>query len=347
MNKVSIIFFVLLLFFSCTKKNETTPVYQHTIMAVHTNVTLDNENNFVYCAVFQLAWDYAKKTLIGEDIRFGDATADRLAQTLNASEIKEDLLSPDSFKFSLHSLAPDEKIPSEVRKYIAPDILSQIKRGDAGDFIVQTSIRKNISFMTPFTDLGREPLLFQHESVKSFGCSEVTDKSVLDQVKICYYKNDNDFIIKLVTKGEDEIYLAKIKPRATLEETISFVDANSSTCVALGNADEVVIPSINFKLSKVLYELMDIYMINPGFTAYRIAYAGQDVDYTLNENGSKLDANAVLYIAVDGVDDFGDSTEPQYKEFIFDRPFLLYAKEKDAHRPYLVIWFNNGELFDR
>jgi hypothetical protein len=34
----------------------------------------------------------------------------------------------------------------------------------------------------------------------------------------------------------------------------------------------------------------------------------------------------------------------QLREFVFDKPFLLCLKEKEAKYPYLAIWVDNSEL---
>ena len=41
-----------------------------------------------------------------------------------------------------------------------------------------------------------------------------------------------------------------------------------------------------------------------------------------------------------------DETPPIFIELIFDKPFLLYIKKKDAPLPYLAIWIGNTELLE-
>ena len=36
---------------------------------------------------------------------------------------------------------------------------------------------------------------------------------------------------------------------------------------------------------------------------------------------------------------------PEARSIVFDRPFLLYMERSGAANPYLVIWFENPELF--
>lgn len=39
----------------------------------------------------------------------------------------------------------------------------------------------------------------------------------------------------------------------------------------------------------------------------------------------------------------GEGEQPP-KKLIFDRPFLLYLKEKDGKYPYFALWVDNPEL---
>lgn len=32
------------------------------------------------------------------------------------------------------------------------------------------------------------------------------------------------------------------------------------------------------------------------------------------------------------------------KKLIFDKPFLLYMKEKDSNKPYFAMWVDNSEI---
>ena len=45
----------------------------------------------------------------------------------------------------------------------------------------------------------------------------------------------------------------------------------------------------------------------------------------------------------------GASNEPPPKprHFVFDRPFLVWLKQRDGDAPYFALWVENAELMER
>jgi hypothetical protein len=63
----------------------------------------------------------------------------------------------------------------------------------------------------------------------------------------------------------------------------------------------------------------------------------------LNESGARLESEAA--IAVENGHE--PPPPPPPRNFVLDRPFLIYLKERTAEQPYLAIWVANAELMER
>jgi hypothetical protein len=203
-------------------------------------------------------------------------------------------------------------------------------------------------FPEAFDTLG-SPIIFRSApdsaGVKAFGREGYSPDGVLhdlaNQVTIVDYKDDDDFMISLKSKSEaDEIILAKTSPRRTLLKTIEYVEGkiNKSDNLPLPNSAILKIPKIDFNIFHRVKELIGRSFLNKGWQDWWIEDAYQWIRFLLNEKGVELKSEAVI-LALRGV---GHGPPPM--RLVFDRPFLIYLKQKDAKYPYFAMWVDNAEL---
>ena len=73
---------------------------------------------------------------------------------------------------------------------------------------------------------------------------------------------------------------------------------------------------------------------DPGYEGWFISEAKQVIGLTLNEHGAKLESEA--WGAV--------SRSMPMRQFIVDRPFLVWMRRKGQRLPYLALWVENAEV---
>ncbi|KNY28288.1 dockerin type I domain-containing protein [Pseudobacteroides cellulosolvens] len=300
--------------------------------------------NIVFCPTLQMAWDELKK-VIGEDIKLQGNPP--LADRLNTGFPMVGSLSPESYvALAGYGQETIDKINAELKskfKDSAPQVNEKI---GPSDIIAYAFLGKNLSFAKAFESMST-PISFTSGSlsgrVKAFGINSVSKKSedLKKQVRIYDYKSKNDFIVKLIPENDkDEIILAKVDPQESLYNTYSSImkRINSNVSVGFDTRDTLVVPVMDFNIGHNYTELEGRSLLNSNFLGYFIQKAYQRTRFKLDENGAVLASEATIMLP---------SSIYEPKQLIFDRPYMVILKEKNAANPYLMIWVDNPELLTR
>jgi hypothetical protein len=160
------------------------------------------------------------------------------------------------------------------------------------------------------------------------------------QVRIPDYVDDSDFIITLASDSpEDEIILAKVRPGKTLLDTIRAVESRrqNGRKISMDSVATLQIPKLNLDIEHYFTQLGCRSFTNKGFEKYGIGYAVQSIRFKLDEKGAIVKSEARIVSP-------GIARREEPKRLIFDRPFLIYLKEKSAKYPYFALWVDNPEL---
>ena len=214
-------------------------------------------------------------------------------------------------------------------------------------YMAYSYLFKNLQFAHVFESIN-EPILFKDGTrevkLRSFGIDEYknTKRLIRDQVEIYDYKSDDDFVICLRSiSPEDQIILGKVQPAGTLLETIqSVLDRMQLNRFDIITEDETLkIPILDFNIKHNYEELFGRNLLNSGWEQYYISKAMQLIRFKLNEKGAILKSEAMFDITM-GV----SFEEPIIRNFIFDQPFLILLKEKQAKYPYFAMWVANPDL---
>lgn len=342
-------------FYGCTLEKDKDPdavdssLLKNTVMVPYLDAKIQKGQNLVYCSTFQLAWNELRNNIIKDDIKI-DGNPE-MADHLNSSHVSKGDLSEDCYvaKAGLKKDDIINTINKELRKKFGRSAVqldsNTIENPD--DILAYAYLNKKISFKYLFEDLGNL-LKFQTESgknsVESFGIRMYQNNAGYDkmitQVEIIDYQSDDDFIIKLHGQNpEDEIILAKTDPEDTLQDTVQVVEKrikSGSTCSIDAN-DKLWIPVINLNINNNYDELENKGINNKNFADYTIKKAVQDFRFRLNKGGADAESGAKLELTL-------GATLRQAKNLIFDKPFLVYLKEKDKTYPYVAIWVDNTEI---
>jgi hypothetical protein len=186
--------------------------------------------------------------------------------------------------------------------------------------------------------------------VAAFGTTSFTmncrrDEILEEQVTVLSYTSDDEFVLQLnSTSTDDELILAKIPPKETLAETIADARQRSERGgveeykQALQLEESLIIPVVSLNVHRKYTELIDRHLKNEGLTDLYVTEASQGIRFRLDETGAKLSSEA----------EFAVSAElDQPRRFVFDKPFLLYLKEKHSRTPYFAVWIGTAEVLEK
>ena len=298
------------------KKTKFIPTLEHKI---------SNDKNSVYCVTFLLAWEEIRNQ-INSPLTITNEYLD--LKLLNHSTSFENVLKSNEYKVS-----------GEVD----------------GDLIsARAEFNKSLPFELKLQSFNNK-LTFDGQKISSFGVNGYDNNEQLNIVKIIYYKNDNNFIIKLLPKEkEQEIILFKTeksfntiaemtKEIEKLKEIGMIEKKNEKTSwkYYYKEEDVVIIPKFNFNI-ETNYNSLEGNRFNTNKQNYQIEYAWQRTAFILDENGAEIESEAEIAVAVEEMEE--DYEKPKPKKMIFDKPFLILLKRTDSKNPYFGLWTTNTEL---
>jgi hypothetical protein len=199
------------------------------------------------------------------------------------------------------------------------------------------------------------PISFNKTKVSAFGINS-NDKKAAKFTEIVYYKDDDNFILKLTPKDSDhQILLTKgIDKVANLSDAVEQTNKlitlgdkertlpKTSWKYALNDIDIFSIPIIKFNIETHYNQLQGQAFTSKGQPHY-VEEAYQRTGFILNENGAVVESEAFTVT---------DSTaaEPlkiMSKKMIFDKPFFVTIKRKRSNNPYFVMYIQNTELLTK
>ena len=320
-----------------------------TLITARLNEIITPNQNLIYCATVNLTWNVLSEFLKGQ-VTFGGPNA--TVDFLNRKTFTKDNLDENCY-LAYASLIRDgilDRIKKDLKEKF--NETSRINLDPANfspsDILAYSFLLKVLAFEKKFENLS-EHLTFSGQPVDAFGLLKVrrdTEKKLKNQVYILYYKNPDDFSISLRTQDQDIIVL--VKTPLLDSDSLASILARSGTSIdhlaedsyRLQEDETLIIPKIEFDLEHHFKEMIgQSIFVNEKVTDYFVADAVQFIKFLLNEEGAKLRSEMAIHCYKCMA--FTPKKEP--RQFIFDKPFLLYLKEKDSP-PYFVTWVANTEI---
>ena len=314
---------------------------KQTIITSHLEQEIVPGTNVLWCNTFQLAWNELCD-LTGGPIAMNPAPS--MVPILNKKSASAEDLDEESY-VAMAGLANEgiyEKIRTELDKKFKgqanPNLLDTTPEMD---WIAYAYLFKQLPFKWAFTRFHKN-VTFEGYKVDSFGIWQFMNDQkhkvrMAKQVDILDYQNNDDLIIELKTQAEnDRSILAKIPPQATLSETIRAVEKR----IHLAKPEKMVemehlyIPVLNFDVLREYSELYEhpIHTANENINGTSIIFAAQSIRFRLDERGAILKSEG---LAASGL---------SKRNLVFDKPFLILLKRREAKAPYFALWVGNAEL---
>ena len=224
-----------------------------------------------------------------------------------------------------------------------------------GVIIAKAFFNKTLPFETKLQVLD-DPINFDTINVSAFGMYYYNEDAI-KFTQILYYKDDNNFILRLVPKDKQhEIILVKgLEKYQTLKDAVKLTndlvsqgkqeqtDTKLLWKYQIVHEDIFAIPTIKFNIATNYKNIEGQSFLTGDNKKHSVELAYQRTGFIFNENGAVVESEAVA------VTDSA-SAEPiiaHPKKMIFDRPFLIIIKRVDKINPYFVMKVENAELLTR
>jgi hypothetical protein len=321
----------------------------------HTAGPLTPGRNYVYCATFQMAWDELRDGIFVGPIKLSGSPP--MADVLNAGSAKG--LDLDEASYLARAGLVKDGVLNEIRRDVRrrfPEAGFEVPDAGQDAIVAYAFLQKTLPFAETFDRLD-EPLAFQHERgtapVVAFGfrgdLKEGAPRTyrLLNQVRVLSYATEDDFVLRLRTQStNDSMVLAKVPAKATLAATIDSVHDrikghDDDFGKRLGSNETLVVPVVALGVLRRFSELEGHEVLNTPWKeqGYFVAVALQGIRFRLDETGAQLSS-----MARDEKAKSAQTSRPQPRKLIVNKPFLLYLQRAGAEQPYLALWIATPEL---
>jgi hypothetical protein len=320
MNRLTYIFGLLILISSCKSKLEDESIFpkvknvtdlEKTDFVPTLESSFNTQINVIYGATLPFAWNEIKAQ-IGTPLK--DFTSIELEE-LNGTKSFINVLKEDEYETSV--------------------------KVNGNEIRAMAYFRKSLPFEESLTKF-EESLKFGKSEVESFGfwgnCSFA---------RINYFNNENDFSISLFPedKAHEIILIMNQESENGLSDFTEYLQVlyqEENENVYFNDIDKVEIPIIEFNLEKIFGQIIGS-KFSSEMTEYKVTEAYQRNAFVLNENGAEVESEAVFAVEETAV----EMTRPKPKMMIFNKPFVLLLKRKDAKNPYFGVHIGNDVLLKR
>jgi hypothetical protein len=328
---------------------------QKTIILPTLNLPIVPNRNNVWCSSFQLSWNEMMNKVIKEPINISGA--EELSQRLNNSKQKNTDLSDDSYYVGAGKVSDGiiEKIKGDMASRFPSAQLPQFNPDDG--FIAYSYVETYLKFTESYRQ-NEKALVFTDSSgnetfVKSFGVWEgylPQYEPLCKQMEVLYCELDEnrnviEFALDLCKDTKPyQVVVSIIKPKKSLELTFNELQTKirdfesnpeNEYLREFSDVDILKVPEMFWRITHHFQELEDKSLLNPEFKDMPISTAMQVINFRLDRSGVILKSHSLFSVAA----------VPRL--FIFDKPFLIYLKKRDAEQPFFVMWVDNAELLSK
>lgn len=307
----------------------------NTILSLEDRITTDS----VWCGTFNLIWNDLRNDLAKQDIVFSSQLD--VVSNLNKGTFNTNYLGDDSYyKVYGH---PTFELKKTIEKNIkdkfneTSDILDSFtfEEENDRDYILYVMLKKVFNFNKEFTDLGYGDF-DTYSNIKYFGINSDTSDEVREQVYVYYYNNKDDFAIKISTKENDEVIIAKgIKSNSFLDIYNDIQKENDSNHTFI-SSDVLKVPNISFKIKSSFPELENKPFNFSNGKEYVIDKTLQTIEFELDKSGGKIKSEAGI-----GVKNTSIGANEKIRTFNVDSSFVLFLKEENKDLPYFATRITN------
>lgn len=300
-------------------------------------LTMDDEiaRDTAWCGTFQLIWNDLKNDVVKQDIVFNPQL--KVVENLNKGSFNTTQISDSSY-YKAQGI-PTQELKKQIENGIkekfneTSDILDDfVFDGNPDRYFLYAMLKKEFEFENEFDELDNGKF-GEYDDVEYFGINSNSNELLRNQVQVLYYNSKEDFAIKLLTKQNDEVIIARGNEGNTFNEIYNDVknkQANYQGSAELSEADKLRIPKINFDIKKEFEELENKEFETAEGEVMFIEKALQTIEFELDEKGGRIESEAGMMVNKMAI--LPEESEP--REFIVDDTFTIFLQEEGKEMPY-------------
>lgn len=315
------------------------------IEVLPTMSTISESPNRIWVGTFQIVWNETIDNVVKKPIKFIGYDSP-VAKELNKKTFKKSNISENSYYTKTGIVSPDLK--TTIEKGIkdkfneTSDILSMFDFSYQPDKIfIYAMLKKDFKFLTPFDKLSDGPFGKNFSLVKYFGINEDSNKKLAKNVNVLFFNSYNDFAVKLLTKGNDEVLLYRTNEDKTFDAY--YADINKKTKSYKGDKkfnkdDKLRVPDINL-YQEASFKDVEGHQIKG--TNFKIDKTIETVDFKMNNEGVKLKSEAAIMMKCMAM------PIERGRNFTFSDNFVLFLIEKNQKTPYYAMRVTDVETLNK
>ncbi len=328
------------------KKDNENQKDEETETSAEINFALTLEDNVgqdtAWCGTFQLIWNDLKNDLAKQDIIFMQEPDLQVVKNLNKETFKTEDISENSYYkvYGNPTLELKEQIEKAIKEKFneESEILDDFSWGSNNpkDYFLYCMLKKEFEFPVAFKELeDGEFANGKYSKINYFGLEKDAEEELRNQVEVLYYNSPSQFAVKLKTKQNDEIILARGEEGNTFQEIYNNINTNSENYEGIKEfteKDELKIPNIDFKQKTEFTELEQKEFSFANGDVYIIDKALQTIEFELDKEGGKIKSEAGIMTKEMAI----ATDEIKERKFNFDDEFVIFLKENDKEKPYFA-----------
>ena len=307
----------------------------NSIEVLPTMNTQSTAQNRIWVGTFQLVWNELTDKIVKAPVKFLDFDS-QMANNLNQKQFKKANLNEKSYYVKSGIVSPALK--AEIEKNIkskfheTSDILKMFDfTYNPEKIFVYAMLKKDFRFTNAFDKLATGNFGNSQEKVKYFGINDNSNPKLYKNVNVLFYNDDNDFAVKLYTKGKDEVLLYRTNDDKTFDKY--YAELNDKTAKYSGDKnfvknDTLTIPDIKLYQETSFNELEGHQIVG---TNMQIDKTIETVDFRMNNKGVKLKSEAAIMLRCMSL------APREGRDFTFNNNFVLFLIEKDQNTPYYAM----------
>lgn len=307
----------------------------NSIEVLPTMNTQSTAQNRIWVGTFQLVWNELTDKIVKAPVKFLDFDS-QMANNLNQKQFQKSNLNEKSYYVKSGIVSPALK--AEIEKNIkskfheTSDILKMFDfTYNPEKIFVYAMLKKDFRFTNAFDKLATGNFGNSQEKVKYFGINDNSNQKLYKNVNVLFYNDDNDFAVKLYTKGKDEVLLYRTNDDKTFDKY--YAELNDKTAKYSGDKnfvknDTLTIPDIKLYQETSFNELEGHQIVG---TNMQIDKTIETVDFRMNNKGVKLKSEAAIMLRCMSL------APREGRDFTFNNNFVLFLIEKNQNTPYYAM----------
>ena len=302
--------------------------------------------NRIWVGTFQLVWNEIIENITKAPIKFIDFNSP-LVDELNKKEFTKNDLNEFAYYVKSGTVSPllKKKIEKDIKAkfFESSNILDKFNwKYDPHKLFVYAMLKKDFKFLIPFEKISDAPFGDNLTPVKYFGTSEHSPKMLTQTIHILFHNSNNDFAVKLYTKGKDIVLLYRTDDEKTFDEY--FADINAKAIAypesrTFNRKDKLSVPIINL-YQEVSFPELEGHQISD--TNLQIDKTLETIDFKMDNVGVKVKSEAAATVKTLSMQE-----EEEGRYFTFTDKFVLFLIEKNKNIPYYAMRINDIETLNK